>query len=84
MTSHVVRRLRRMSGLAVVAGLLFVGPVLADDTVRAAAAVADADIQSDVVDAVLGYVHYGVLDSVDVSSGGQVFEASIVSNCTNP
>ena len=66
MTSHVVRRLRRTGGLAVVAGLLFVGPVLADDTVRAAAPRADADIQSDVVDAVLGYVHYGVFDSVGV------------------
>jgi hyperosmotically inducible periplasmic protein len=66
MTINGVRRLRRTGGLAVVAALLFVGPVLADDTVRAAAPVADADIQSDVVDAVLGYVHYGVFDSVGV------------------
>jgi len=66
MTTNGVRRLRRTGGLAVVAALLFVGPVLADDTVRAAAARADADIQSDVVDAVLGYVHYDVFDSVGV------------------
>ena len=65
MTSHAVRRLRT-GGLAVVAALLFVGPVLADDAVRAAAPLTDADIQSDVVDAVLGYVHYGVFDSVGV------------------
>jgi hypothetical protein len=32
----------------------------------------------------LAELRHGVLDSVDVSSGGQVFEASIVSNCTNP
>jgi hyperosmotically inducible protein len=66
MTRHEVRRLRRTGGLAVVAALLFVGPVLADETVRAAAPVADADIQSEVVDSVLGYVHYGVFDSVGV------------------
>ena len=66
MTTHAVRRFRRTGGFAVVAALLFVGPVLADDTVRAAAPLADADIQSDVVNAVLGYVHYGVFDSVGV------------------
>ena len=66
MTNNGVRRLRRTGGLAVVAALLFVGPVLADDTVPAAAPRAAADIQSDVVDAVLGYVHYGVFDSVGV------------------
>ena len=66
MTRHEVRRLRRTGGLAVVAALLFVGPVLADETVRAAAPAADADIQSEVVDSVLGYVHYGVFDSVGV------------------
>jgi hyperosmotically inducible protein len=65
MTTHAVRRLRRTGGLAVVAALLFAGPVLADGSVRAAAP-PDADIQSDVVDAVLGYVHYGVFDSVGV------------------
>jgi hyperosmotically inducible protein len=67
MTTNDVRRLRRGGGLAVVAALLFVGPALADESVRAAAPVADADIQSDVVDAVLGYVHYGVFDSVGVA-----------------
>ena len=67
MTTHAVRRLRRTGGLAVVAALLFVGPALADDSARAvAASPTDADIQSDVVDAVLGYVHYGVFDSVGV------------------
>ena len=66
MTTHGVRRLRRTGGLAVVAAVLFVGPVLADDTVRALAPPTDADIQSDVVDAVLGYVHYGVFDSIGV------------------
>lgn len=72
MTRHEVRRLRRTGGLAVVAALLFVGPVLADETVRAAAPVADADIQSEVVDSVLGYVHYGVFDSVGVGVDGGV------------
>lgn len=67
MTTNDVRRLRRTGGLAVVAALLFVGPALADESVRAAAPVADAEIQSDVVDAVLGYVHYGVFDSVGVA-----------------
>ena len=67
MTTNDVRRLRRTGGLAVVAALLFVGPALADESVRAAAPVADADIQSEVVDAVLGYVHYGVFDSVGVA-----------------
>ena len=67
MTNNGVRRLRRTGGLAVVAALLFVGPALADDSARAvAASPTDADIQSDVVDAVLGYVHYGVFDSVGV------------------
>jgi hyperosmotically inducible protein len=67
MTTNGVRRLRRTGGLAIVAALLFVGPVLADDSARAvAASPTDADIQSDVVDAVLGYVHYGVFDSVGV------------------
>ena len=67
MTTNGVRRLRRTGGLAVVAALLFVGPALADDSARAvAASPTDADIQSDVVDAVLGYVHYGVFDSVGV------------------
>jgi hyperosmotically inducible protein len=65
MTRHAVRRLRRTGGVAVVAALLFVGPVRADDT-RVPAPRADADIQSEVVDAVLGYVHYGVFDSVGV------------------
>jgi osmotically-inducible protein OsmY len=64
---HDVRRLRRAGGLAVVAALLFVGPARADEGVRAASAPsADADLQADVVDAVLGYVHYGVFDSVGV------------------
>lgn len=72
MTRHEVRRLRRTGGLAVVAALLFVGPVLADETVRAAAPVADADLQSEVVDSVLGYVHYGVFDSVGVGVDGGV------------
>ena len=72
MTRHEVRRLRRTGGLAVVAALLFVGPVLADETVRAAAPAADADIQSEVVDSVLGYVHYGVFDSVGVGVDGGV------------
>ena len=72
MTRHEVRRLRRTGGLAVVAALLFVGPVLADETVRAAEPVADADIQSEVVDSVLGYVHYGVFDSVGVGVDGGV------------
>ena len=68
MTTNDVRRLRRGGGLAVVAALLFVGPALADDSARAvAASPTDADIQSDVVDAVLGYVHYGVFDSVGVA-----------------
>jgi len=67
MRTNDVRRLRRTGGLAVVAALLFVGPALADESVRAVAPVADADIQSDVVNAVLGYVHYGVFDSVGVS-----------------
>jgi metal-sulfur cluster biosynthetic enzyme len=67
MTTNDVRRLRRTGGIAVVAALLFVGPALADESVHAAAPVADADIQSDVVDAVLGYVHYGVFDSVGVA-----------------
>ena len=67
MTTNGVRRLRRTGGLAVVAALLFVGPALADDSARAvAASPTDADIQSDVVDAVLGYVNYGVFDSVGV------------------
>jgi hyperosmotically inducible periplasmic protein len=67
MTTHDVGRLRRTGGLAVAAALLFVGPALADESVRAAAAPGvDADIQSEVVDAVLGYVHYGVFDSVGV------------------
>jgi hyperosmotically inducible protein len=67
MTNNGVRRLRRTGGLAVVAALLFVGPALADDSARAvAASPTDADIQSDVVDAVLGYVNYGVFDSVGV------------------
>jgi hyperosmotically inducible protein len=67
MTINGVRRLRRTGGLAVVAALLFVGPALADESARAGAAPAtDTDIQSDVVDAVLGYVHYGVFDSVGV------------------
>jgi hyperosmotically inducible periplasmic protein len=64
MITNDVRPLRRSGGIAVVAALLFAGPALADETVRAAAPVADADIQSEVVDAVLGYVHYGVFDSV--------------------
>ena len=68
MRTNDVRRLRRTGGVAVVAALLFVGPALADDSARAvAASPTDADIQSDVVDAVLGYVHYGVFDSVGVS-----------------
>ena len=67
MRTNDVRRLRRTGGVAVVAALLFVGPALADESVRAVAPVADADIQSDVVDAVLGYVDYGVFDSVGVS-----------------
>jgi hyperosmotically inducible protein len=67
MTTNGVRRLRRTGGLAVVAALLFVGPALADDSARAvAASPTDADIQSDVVDAVLGYVNYDVFDSVGV------------------
>jgi len=67
MTTHDVRRLRRVGGLAVAAALLFVSPALADESVRAVAAPGvDADIQSEVVDAVLGYVHYGVFDSVGV------------------
>ena len=67
MTTHDVRRLRRVGGLAVAAALLFVGPALADESVRAVAAPGvDADIQSEVVDTVLGYVHYGVFDSVGV------------------
>jgi hyperosmotically inducible protein len=65
MTTHAVRRLRA-GGVAVVAALLFVGPLRADEKVRAGAPPADADIQSDVVDSVLGYVHYGVFDSVGV------------------
>ena len=68
MTTHDVRRLSRVGGLAVAAALLFVGPALADESVRAVAAPGiDADIQSEVVDAVLGYVHYGVFDSVGAS-----------------
>lgn len=66
MTTHDVRRLRRTGGLAVLAAFLFVGPALADESVRAVAPQADTDIQSEVVDAVLGYVHYGVFDSVGV------------------
>jgi hyperosmotically inducible periplasmic protein len=67
MTKHDVRRIRRAGGLAVVAALLFVGPARADEGVHAAPApIADADLQADVVDAVLGYVHYGVFDSVGV------------------
>jgi BON domain-containing protein len=67
MKTHDVRRLRRVGGLAVAAALLCVGPALADESVRAVAAPGvDADIQSEVVDAVLGYVHYGVFDSVGV------------------
>jgi hyperosmotically inducible protein len=67
MNTYDVRRLRRVGGLAVTAALLFVGPALADESVRAVAAPGvDADIQSEVVDAVLGYVHYGVFDSVGV------------------
>jgi osmotically-inducible protein OsmY len=67
MTTHDVRRLRRAGGLAVVAALLFVGPARADEGARTAPAPsADADLQADVVDAVLGYVHYGVFDSVGV------------------
>ncbi len=67
MTTHDVRRLRRTGGLAVLAAFLFVGPALADESVRAVAAPqVDADIQSEVVDAVLGYVYYGVFDSVGV------------------
>jgi hyperosmotically inducible periplasmic protein len=67
MTMHDVRRLRRAGGLAVVAALLFVGSARADEGVRAAPApIADADLQADVVDSVLGYVHYGVFDSVGV------------------
>jgi len=67
MTTHDVRRLRRTGGLAVLAAFLLVGPALADESVRAVAAPqADADIQSEVVDAVLGYVYYGVFDSVGV------------------
>ena len=66
MTTHDVRRLRT-GGLAVLAAFLLVGPALADESVRAVAAPqADADIQSEVVDAVLGYVHYGVFDSIGV------------------
>ena len=67
MTTHDVRRLRRTGGLAVLAAFLFVGPALADESVRAVAAPqVDADIQSEVVDAVLGYVYYGVFDSIGV------------------
>ena len=67
MTTHDVRRLRRAGGLAVVAALLFVGSARADEGVRAASApIADADLQAEVVDSVLGYVHYGVFDSVGV------------------
>jgi hypothetical protein len=67
MTTHDVRRLRRTGGLAVLAAFFFVGPALADESVRAVAAPqVDADIQSEVVDAVLGYVHYGVFDSIGV------------------
>jgi len=67
MTTHDVRRLRRTGGLAVLAAFLFVGPARADESVRAVAAPqVDADIQSEVVDAVLGYVYYGVFDSVGV------------------
>jgi len=67
MTTHDVRRLRRVGGLVAAAALLFVGPALADESVRAVAAPGvDADIQSEVVDAVLGYVHYGVFDSIGV------------------
>jgi hyperosmotically inducible protein len=67
MTTHDVRRLRRAGGLAVVAALLFVGSARADEGVRAASApIADTDLQADVVDSVLGYVHYGVFDSVGV------------------
>ncbi len=66
MTTHDVRRLRT-GGLAVLAAFLLVGPALADESVRAVAAPqVDADIQSEVVDAVLGYVHYGVFDSIGV------------------
>jgi len=68
MKAHDVRRLRRLGGLAVAAAFLFVGPALADESVRAVAAPGvDADIQSEVVDAVLGYVHYDVFDSVGAS-----------------
>jgi hyperosmotically inducible protein len=68
MKTHDVRRLRRVGGLAVAAAFLFVGPALADESVRAVAAPGvDADIQSEVVDAVLGYIHYGVFDSVGAS-----------------
>jgi len=67
MTTHDVRRLRRTGGLAVLAAFFFVGPALADESVRAVAAPqVDTDIQSEVVDAVLGYVHYGVFDSIGV------------------
>ena len=67
MTTHDVRRLRRTGGLAVVAALLFVGPARADEAVPAAPApIADVDLQAEVVDSVLDYVHYGVFDSVGV------------------
>jgi hyperosmotically inducible periplasmic protein len=67
MTTHDVRRLRRAGGLAVVAALLFVGSARADEGVRSASApIADVDLQAEVVDSVLGYVHYGVFDSVGV------------------
>jgi hyperosmotically inducible protein len=67
MTTHDVQRLRRTGGLAVLAAFLFVGPARADQSVRAVAAPqVDADIQSEVVDAVLGYVYYGVFDSIGV------------------
>jgi len=66
MTTHDVRRLRT-GGLAVLAAFLLVGPALADETVRGVAAPqVDADIHSEVVDAVLGYVYYGVFDSIGV------------------
>jgi hyperosmotically inducible protein len=81
MTTNGVRRLRRTGGLAVVAALLFVGPALADDNARAVtAAPTDADIQSDVVNAVLGYVHYGVFDSVGVGveDGAVTLTGSVV------
>jgi hyperosmotically inducible periplasmic protein len=65
MKSNGIRYLRA-GAIALAATLMLVRPALADDVKTESAPVADADLRDAVADAVLGYVYYGVFDSVGV------------------